>query len=508
VDFDGPSNSLKVVQIFSTEGAFAALRNDGTVVTWGISDYGGNSSGVDFDGPSNSLKVTQIFSTASAFAALRSDGSVVTWGRSFYGGDSSGVDFDGPSNTLKVTKIFSNYTAFAALRNDGTVVTWGPSYLGGNSSGVDFDGPLNNLKVVSFANPFTDDRLVASGPLPVVGSTYSIEQLASDGNEGHRHTFSIKRTGDIASPGSARFATASDTALSGVDFLPFTRTIEFKAGEDAKEVYVDSLTDTRNETTERFKATISKINAKDSIGTASIFGTIFNLAPPSTYTIERQPSSDGKEGSRHTFLIKRQGGLSSPGRVRFSTSSGTATSSVDFKPYTAIRNFAVNQDKDTVYVDSIKDAINEPTEGFNVSIQTVRAQDKLDASTSSGKIFNVFAPTTYSIETLSSADRKSNALEGSRHYFRIKRSGNVAGAGSVRLNTSSGTAISGTDFLPYQKLIEFKPGETEKDVYVKSLIDSLNEGAENFRVTISKISARDSIGTASVLGTIRNGKQS
>jgi len=82
VDFDGPSNTLKVTQIFSAGSAFAALRNDGSVVTWGSSGSGGNSSGVDFDGPSNSLKVTQIFSTGSAFAALRNDGSVVTWGSS------------------------------------------------------------------------------------------------------------------------------------------------------------------------------------------------------------------------------------------------------------------------------------------------------------------------------------------------------------------------------------------------------------------------------------------
>ena len=42
-------------------------------------DYGSNSSSVaaQLDG---TIDVTQIYSTGSAFAALRSDGSVVTWG--------------------------------------------------------------------------------------------------------------------------------------------------------------------------------------------------------------------------------------------------------------------------------------------------------------------------------------------------------------------------------------------------------------------------------------------
>ncbi|MBJ7901598.1 MAG: hypothetical protein GC158_17155 [Cyanobacteria bacterium RI_101] len=63
--------------------AFAALKSDGSVVTWGGSGYGGNSSSVSSQLASG---VTQIFSTSGAFAALKSDGSVVTWGGSSYGG--------------------------------------------------------------------------------------------------------------------------------------------------------------------------------------------------------------------------------------------------------------------------------------------------------------------------------------------------------------------------------------------------------------------------------------
>ncbi|MFN9402645.1 MAG: hypothetical protein ACK57T_23325, partial [Dolichospermum sp.] len=66
--------------------------------------------------------VTQIFSTGSAFAALKSDGSVVTWGGEAYGGDSSSVS---SRLTSGVTQIFSTATAFAALKSDRSVVTWG-----------------------------------------------------------------------------------------------------------------------------------------------------------------------------------------------------------------------------------------------------------------------------------------------------------------------------------------------------------------------------------------------
>ncbi|MEH2165586.1 MAG: DUF4347 domain-containing protein, partial [Nostoc sp.] len=56
--------------------AFAALKEDGSVVTWGNSSSGGDSSTVT----SQFTGVTNIFSTGFAFAALKEDGSVVTWG--------------------------------------------------------------------------------------------------------------------------------------------------------------------------------------------------------------------------------------------------------------------------------------------------------------------------------------------------------------------------------------------------------------------------------------------
>ena len=69
-------------QIQSSQRAFAAILEDGSVVTWGNVDYGGCSSAVQ-----GQLKtVQQIQSTSGAFAAILADGSVVTWGARDYGG--------------------------------------------------------------------------------------------------------------------------------------------------------------------------------------------------------------------------------------------------------------------------------------------------------------------------------------------------------------------------------------------------------------------------------------
>jgi Ca2+-binding RTX toxin-like protein len=155
-DWGGDSSAVAgqlrsgVVQIFSTGFAFAALKANGSVVTWGEGS-GGDSSAV---AGQLSSGVSQIFSSYyGAFAALKADGSVVTWGDPNSGGDSSAVAGQLSSG---VSQIFSTDFAFAALKADGSVVTWGDSDWGGDSTGV--AGRLNN--VVAFANPFTDDRLI------------------------------------------------------------------------------------------------------------------------------------------------------------------------------------------------------------------------------------------------------------------------------------------------------------------------------------------------------------
>lgn len=115
-----------VATIFATRTAFAALHNDGTVSTWGGATTGGDSSAV-----APLTNVATIYATAAAFAALEVDGDVVTWGDASYGGDSSAV-----APLTDVIDIFPNEYAFAALKDDATVVAWGDASFGGDNSGV------------------------------------------------------------------------------------------------------------------------------------------------------------------------------------------------------------------------------------------------------------------------------------------------------------------------------------------------------------------------------------
>lgn len=108
---------LVAEEIVSNTFSYAAIKSDGTVVTWGNDTWGGDSSNVQ----SMLTDVNNIYSTGAAFAALKADGTVVTWGRSDYGGDSSSVS----SELYDIKEIVATYSSFAALRKDNTVISWG-----------------------------------------------------------------------------------------------------------------------------------------------------------------------------------------------------------------------------------------------------------------------------------------------------------------------------------------------------------------------------------------------
>ena len=64
-----PADLKDVRAIYSTQRAFAALKEDGTVQAWGLSALGGSV-------PDDLKDVRAIYSTFGAFAALKEDGTV------------------------------------------------------------------------------------------------------------------------------------------------------------------------------------------------------------------------------------------------------------------------------------------------------------------------------------------------------------------------------------------------------------------------------------------------
>jgi hypothetical protein len=162
------SLSSGVAAVYSNGNAFAALKSNGSVVTWGVAAEGGDSSSV---AGSLSSGVIKVYSTRSAFAALKSNGSVVTWGVADQGGDSSSV---AGSLSSGVTAVYSHQLAFAALKNDGSVVTWGLAFSGGSG------GPANiGIEALPTLPLTLHVRLAATAPAGAVAGNFTISSTGA-----------------------------------------------------------------------------------------------------------------------------------------------------------------------------------------------------------------------------------------------------------------------------------------------------------------------------------------
>ncbi|CAE7358822.1 unnamed protein product [Symbiodinium natans] len=224
--FGGDSSSVSeylssVDVIYSTEYAFAAKKTDGTVVTWGDPKCGGDSSSV----AEHLSSVDVIYSASCAFAAKKTNGTVVTWGDRFGGGDSSSV----ADRLSSVEVIYSTSRAFAAKRKDGTVVTWGHSLWGGDSSPV--VEQLRSIVAIysteagAFAAQKVDGTVVTWGDPALGGDSSSVaERLSSvDVIYSTRTAFAAKkRDGTVVTWGKPKKGGDSSSVvqnLSSVDVI-------------------------------------------------------------------------------------------------------------------------------------------------------------------------------------------------------------------------------------------------------------------------------------------------
>ena len=108
---------MSVDAICANAYAFAARKTDGTVVTWGDSNRGGDSSGVASD--LTGVEVIYCHARGRNFAAKKFEGTVASWGEFDY------------RLADAVDVVYANRHAFAAKKPHGTVVTWGYPNEGG-----------------------------------------------------------------------------------------------------------------------------------------------------------------------------------------------------------------------------------------------------------------------------------------------------------------------------------------------------------------------------------------
>ncbi len=135
-----------------------ALRNDGTVWTWGWNFHGqlGNGTNTDSPVPVQVLGLENVKAVASGerfSIALKNDGTVWGWGHNSDGqiGNKTGTDSNIPVPVPElndITAIAGGGDHAIALEDDGTVWTWGDNTYGQLGNGINIDEPTETDRPV------------------------------------------------------------------------------------------------------------------------------------------------------------------------------------------------------------------------------------------------------------------------------------------------------------------------------------------------------------------------
>lgn len=168
-----PGLTSGVVRLFDNGSAYAALKQDGSVVVWGDSARGGSASGVDL-----SSGVAEVIPGSGRFAALKSNGSVVAWGWASDGGNSSSVAAELASGVVRVVAVAQG---FVAVKSDGTLVLWGDGLASVNRAALAAQIGGRAVNVVTVTNGFGHAVLVEEPPCDIAWTAEPLAERAAGG---------------------------------------------------------------------------------------------------------------------------------------------------------------------------------------------------------------------------------------------------------------------------------------------------------------------------------------
>ncbi len=286
------------------------------------------------------------------------------------------------------------------------------------------------------------------------------------------------------------YAITADTAQAA-DYTGATSgTVTFAPGDTSKDVTLDLVDDTADETDETVTLTLSGITGTASIEDATATGTITDNDLPS---VTAASGGNVTEGADAEFTLTRASeDTGAPLIVTFAVTGGGSVLSGDAPASATIPADATTV---TVALATEDDETDEPNATLTLTLTDGAAYDLGSDSTATLTVQD-----NDGTPALSAADAEASEDAGLVFTLNLR----PAGSGTVTVNyaITPDTAQAADYTGSTSGSVTFAPGETSKDVTLDLVDDSLDEPDETVTLTLSGITGTASIADGTATGTI------
>ncbi|MBF0612473.1 MAG: hypothetical protein HQL55_15220, partial [Magnetococcales bacterium] len=312
--------------------------------------------------------------------------------------------------------------------------------------------------------------------------------------EGQTVTFTVTRDGNSEQAQTVNFGLGAGSAGSA-DFSSATSgTLTFTQGQFSQTFTVSTTQDTLFENNESFTATLSNATLNGGIVVATASSTILNTDAVPSFSIS---GSSVTEGSAVTFTVTRNGDSQDAQTVDFNTNTGSAGS----KDFTSSTNgtitFTQGQYSQTFTVNTSQDTLYENTEVFSATLSNASLGGSIITPTASGTILSDDAAPSFSISS-------ESVSEDGILTFTISRNGDAQYDQNVSYEAWGGSASSNDYANITSTTLTFSQGQYSQTFTVDTAQDTLYEGDETFRVSLTNEASFGGVLTSNGTGTILN----
>ncbi|MGB8166059.1 MAG: Calx-beta domain-containing protein [Chthoniobacteraceae bacterium] len=439
----------------------------------------------------------------------------------------AGADFTATSGTLNFAPGVTSQTVTVTIANDAI-------FEQSESYNVNLSGAANATIADNLGLGTIKDDGTGPGGTDNDTPTLAVSSpIVTEGTDGFA-IFTVSLSNASTTPVSVGLALANGTALGGGTDYGTGGAGNLQVSTDGGATWVDAATatiaagstsvlvrtpilnDALDEAAETFTLTATKTAGTTTNASAIGTATIIDDDPTPLLTINDVTVNEAAGTATFTVTLDAASGRNVS--VNYGTSSGTATSGVDFSAATGTVNFAPGVTTQTVTVPIFNDAIFENSESFNVTLSSAvnaTLADNLGIGTIKD---DGTGPGGSDNDTPTLTISNVSATEGTDTHavFTVALSNPSTTAVVVSLALANGTATGGgVDFGAALEVstdggatwsaaagATIAAGNTSALVRTPIVNDALNEAAETFTLTATRTGGTTTNLAATGTGTI------